>query len=168
MGDRRPKVLRSAIQRCGADAKVQRCRVHKIRNVTEHLPKDKAQQARWVITQSFKKLDAVRGKNKFRELARQLPAQRPDAAASVREGLDEVFTIMELGIICELARWLATTNVIESPNSVVPRVSCRVTNYKSADMALGCTAAGFLEAEKSFRKIRGFAQLQSLINGLRP
>jgi len=66
--------------------------------VTEHLPKDKAQQARWVITQSFKKLDAVRGKNKLRELARQLPAQRPDAAASVREGLDEVFTIMELGI----------------------------------------------------------------------
>jgi len=95
--------------------------------VTEHLPKDKAQQARWVITQSFK-LDAVRGKNKCRELARQLQAQRPDAAASVREGLDEMFTNTELGITCKLARCLATTKVIESPNSVVSRVSGRVTN----------------------------------------
>jgi putative transposase len=162
------KALRSAIeQRCGADAKVQRCRIHKIRNVTERLPKDKAQQVRWVMTQSFK-LDPVRGKSKLRELARQLQAQHPDAAASVREGLDEMFTITELGITGELARCLATTNVIESPNSVVRRVSRRVTNYKTADMALRWTAAGFLEAERSFRKLRGLAQLESLINGLRP
>ena len=162
------KALRSAIeQRCGTDAKVQRCRIHKIRNVTERLPKDKAQQVRWVMAQSFK-LDPVRGKNKLRELARQLQAQHPDAAASVREGLDEMFTITALGITGELARCLATTNVIESPNSVVRRVSRRVTNYKSADMALRWTAAGFLEAEKSFRKLRGFAQLKSLISGLRP
>jgi putative transposase len=162
------KALRSAIeQRCGADAKVQRCRIHKVRNVTERLPKDKAQQVRWVMTQSFK-LEPTKGKSKLRELARQLQAQHPDAAASVREGLDEMFTITELGITGELARCLATTNVIESPNSVVRRVSGRVTNYKSADMALRWTAAGFLEAEKSFRKLRGFAQLKSLINGLRP
>ena len=82
--------------------------------------------------------------------------------------LDEMFTITALGITGELARCLATTNVIESPNSVVRRVSRRVTNYKSADMALRWTAAGFLEAEKSFRKLRGFAQLKSLISGLRP
>ena len=59
----------------------QRCRIHKIRNVTERLPKDKAQQVRRVMTQSFK-LDAVRGKSKLRELARQLRAQHPDAGAS--------------------------------------------------------------------------------------
>ena len=110
----------------------------------------------------------LRARGKLRGLARQLKAQHPDAAASVREGLDEMFTITELGINGELARCLATTNVIESPNSVVRRVSRRVTNYKSADMALRWTAAGFLEAEKSFRKLRGFAQLKSLINGLRP
>ena len=162
------KALRSAIeQRCGDSARVQRCRIHKIRNVTERLPKDKAQQVRWVMVQSFK-LDPVRGKSKLKELARQLQAQHPDAAASVREGLDEMFTITELGITGELARCLATTNVIESPNSVVRRVTRRVTNYKDAQMALRWTAAGFLEAEKSFRKLRGFAQLKSLINGLRP
>ena len=162
------KALRSAIeQRCGDSARVQRCRIHKIRNVTERLPKDKAQQVRWVMTQSFK-LDPIRGKSKLKELARQLQAQHPDAAASVREGLEEMFTITELGITAELARCLATTNVIESPNSVVRRVTRRVTNYKDAQMALRWTAAGFLEAERSFRKLRGFAQLKSLINGLRP
>ena len=162
------KALRSAIeQRCGDAARVQRCRIHKIRNVTDRLPKDKARQVRWVMAQAFK-LDPAKGKSKLKELTRQLQAQHPDAAASVREGLDEMFTITELGITGELARCLATTNVIESPNSVVRRVSRRVTNDTDAQMALRWTAAGFLEAEKSFKKLRGFAQLKTLINGLRP
>ena len=74
----------------------------------------------------------------------------------------------ELGVTGALARCLASTNVIESPNSVVRRVSRRVTNYKDAQMALRWTAAGFLEAAKSFKKLRGFAQLITRINGLRP
>ncbi len=68
----------------------------------------------------------------------------------------------------QLARCLATTNVIESPNSVVRRVSGRVTNYKDAEMALRWTAASFIVAEKSFKKLRGHADLKILINGLRP
>lgn len=162
------KALRSGIEQlCGKDAKVQRCRIHKIRNVSERLPKDRAEQVRWLMKQAFK-LDAPRGKQRLRELAKDLKAQHPDAAASVLEGLDEMFTITELGITGELARCLATTNVIESPNSVVRRVSGRVTNYKDAEMALRWTAAGFLEAEKSFRKLRGHADLKILINSLRP
>lgn len=162
------KALRSGIEQlCGKDAKVQRCRIHKIRNVSERLPKDRAEQVRWLMKQAFK-LDAPRGKQRLKELAKDLKAQHPDAAASVLEGLDEMFTITDLGITGELARCLATTNVIESPNSAVRRVSGRVTNYKDAEMALRWTAAGFLEAEKSFRKLRGHAQLQTLIDGLRP
>ena len=94
--------------------------------------------------------------------------EQPDAAASVLEGLDEMFTITELGITGELARCLATTNVIESLNSVVRRVSGRVTNYKDAQMALRWTAASFIEAEKSFKKLRGHADLKILVNSLRP
>ena len=161
------KALRSGIeQMCGKDARVQRCRIHKIRNVSERLPKDRAEQVRWLMKQAFK-LDAPRGKQRLKELAKDLKAQHPDAAASVLEGLDEMFTITELGITGELARCLATTNVIESPNSVVRRVSGRVTNYKDAEMALRWTAAGFLEAEKSFKKVRGFAELTTLIDGIR-
>jgi transposase-like protein len=162
------KALRSGIEQlCGKDAQVQRCRIHKIRNVSERLPKDRAEQVRWLMKQAFK-LDAARGKQRLKELAKDLKGQHPDAAASVLEGLDEMFTITQLGITGELARCLATTNVIESPNSVVRRVSGRVTNYKDAEMALRWTAAGFLEAEKSFRKLRGYADLKLLINGLRP
>ena len=162
------KALRSGIEQlCGKDAKVQRCRIHKIRNVSERLPKDRAEQVRWLMKQAFK-LDAPKGRQRLKELANDLKAQHPDAAASALEGLDEMFTITDLGITGELARCLATTNVIESPNSVVRRVSGRVTNYKDAEMALRWTAAGFLEAEKSFRKLRGHADLKILINSLRP
>lgn len=162
------KALRSGIEQlCGKDAKVQRCRIHKIRNVAERLPKDRAEQVRWLMKQAFK-LDAAKGKHRLKELAKDLKAQHPDAAASILEGLDEMFTITELGITGELARCLATTNVIESPNSVVRRVSGRVTNYKDAEMALRWTAAGFLEAEKSFKKLRGHADLKILISRLRP
>jgi len=161
------KALRSGIEQlCGKDAKVQRCRIHKIRNVSERLPKERAEQVRWLMKQAFK-LDAAAGKLRLKELARSLKAQHPDAAASVLEGLDEMFTITDLGVTGELARCLATTNVIESPNSVVRRVSGRVTNYKDAEMALRWTAAGFLEAEKSFKKLRGYADLKILISSLR-
>ena len=118
------------------------------------------------MRQAFK-LDTTAGKLRLKELARSLKAQHPDAAASVLEGLDEMFTITELGITGELARCLATTNVIESPNSVVRRVSGRVTNYKDAEMGRRWTAAGFIEAEKSFKKLRGYADLRILINSLR-
>ena len=75
-------------------------------------------------------------------------------------------TIVGLNFLFDIT--LATTNVIESPNSAVRRVSGRVTNYKDAEMALRWTPAGFLEAEKSFKKLRGHADLKTLINGLRP
>lgn len=162
------KALRSAIdQLCGEAAHVQRCRIHKIRNVTERLPKAKAAQTRWVMTQALKG-DADAGIQKLKAHAKHLKAQHPDAAASLLEGLEELFTINRLGVTGELARCLATTNVIESPNSVVRRVSGRVTRYRNADMAMRWVAAGFLEAEKAFRRLRGLHSLPSLILAIRP
>lgn len=108
---------------------------------------------------------------RFLSLSKQLQAQHPDAAASVLEGLDEMFTINAQGVTGELARCLATTNIIiiiESSNSVVRRLSGRVTQYKDADMAMRWTSPGFLEAEKSFRRVRGHSQIKDLIKTLRP
>jgi len=162
------KALRSAIdQLCGEAAHVQRCRIHKIRNVTERLPKAKALQTRWVMAQALKG-DADVGIHKLKAHAKHLKAQHPDAAASLLEGLEELFTINRLGVTGELARCLATTNVIESPNSVVRRVSGRVTRYRDADMAMRWVTAGFLEAEKAFRRLRGHQSLPSLILAMRP
>jgi transposase-like protein len=127
------KALRAAIdQKCGDAAHVQRCRIHKIRNVTERLPKDKADQTRWVMVQALKG-DANAGVLKLQAQAKHLKAQYPDAAASLLEGLDELFTINRLNVTGGLARCLATTNIIESPNSAVlwpPSRICR----KSAGM----------------------------------
>ena len=125
-------------------------------------------ERRFQVQFGYLALSKTSTKQRLRELAKDLKAQHPDAAASVLEGMDEMFTITELGLTGELARCLATTNVIESPNSVVRRVSGRVTNYKDAEMALRWTAAGFIEAEKSFKKLRGYADLKILINSLRP
>jgi putative transposase len=162
------KALRSAIdQLCGEAAHVQRCRIHKIRNVTERLPKAKAAQTRWVMTRALKG-DADAGIHKLKAHARHLRAEHPDAAASLLEGLEELFTINRLGVTGELARCLATTNVIESPNSVVRRVSGRVTRYRNAEMAMRWVAAGFLEAEKAFRRLRGHQRLPALILAIRP
>jgi putative transposase len=79
-----------------------------------------------------------------------------------------MFTITDLGINGELACCLASTNVIESPNSVVRRVSSRVTNCKGAEMTLRWSAAGLVEAEKSFNKLCAHVELRILINSLRP
>ena len=162
------KALRSGIdQMCGTAAQVQRCRIHKIRNVTERLPKAKAAQTRWVMVQALKG-DADAGIVKLKSHAKHLKAQHPDVAASLLEGLEELFTINRLGVTGELARCLATTNIIESPNSQVRRVSGRVTNHRNADMAMRWAAAGFLEAEKAFRRLRGHASIPTLIRVLRP
>ncbi|OGA95178.1 MAG: hypothetical protein A3G27_08835 [Betaproteobacteria bacterium RIFCSPLOWO2_12_FULL_66_14] len=162
------KALRAGIEQfCGEAAHVQRCRIHKVRNVTERLPKAKAAQTRWVMTQALKgEPDA--GIQKLKVHAKHLKAQHPDAAASLLEGLEELFTINRLGVIGELARCLATTNVIESPNSVVRRVSARVTNYRDADMAMRWAAAGFLEAEKAFRRLRDHQHIAALMRAMRP
>ena len=162
------KALRASIdQKCGEAARVQRCRLHKIRNVTERLPKAKAAQVRWVMVQALKG-DAKAGIEKQKSQARHLKPQYPDAAASLLEGLEDMFTINRLGVTGELARCLATTNIIESPNSAVRRVSGRVTHYRDASMAMRRTAAGFLEAEKSFRRLRGYEQIPALISAMRP
>ena len=68
----------------------------------------------------------------------------------------------------ELARCLATTHVIESPNSVVRRVSRRVTHYRDVKMAMRWAAASFLEAEKVFRRLRGHKNIPALVHALRP
>jgi putative transposase len=161
------KALRAAIgQKCGNAAHIQRCRIHKLRNVTERLPRAKAAQTRWVMAQAFK-ADAAAGIKKLKAHAAHLKPQHPDAAASLLEGLDEMFTINALGVSGELARCLATTNIIESPNSSVRRVSGRVTHYRDAAMALRWVAAGFLEAEKSFKRLRGHDQIPALALAMR-
>jgi transposase-like protein len=153
------KALRSAIDEMfGTRAKVQRCRTHKLRNVLERLPKVEAAQTKAVMMAAYK-LEAKEGMAKLRKQAQWLQREHADAAASLLEGLEETFTVNVLGLPPSLKRCLCTTNIIENPNGIVRRTSRRVTRYRDANMVLRWTAAGFLEAQKSFRKIQGVKDL---------
>jgi len=153
------KALRSAIDEVfGERAKVQRCRTHKLRNVLEALPKDMRAQTKSVMNAAYK-LDAKRGMDKIRQQAKWLQAEHADAAASMLEGLEEVFTVNRLGLPPSLMRCLCTTNIIENPNGIVRTTTNRVKRWRDQDMALRWVAAGFLEAEKSFRRIDGVKDL---------
>jgi transposase-like protein len=151
--------LRSAIDEMfGQRAHVQRCRTHKLRNVLERLPKTEAAQTKAVMMAAYK-LAPKDGMAKMKKQAQWLEREHPDAAASLLEGLHETFTVNALGLPPTLMRCLCTTNIIENPNGIVRRTSRRVTRYRDANMALRWSAAGFLEAQKSFRKIQGIKDL---------
>ena len=160
------KALRSAIDEMfGERAKVQRCRTHKLRNVLERLPKTEAAQTKAVMMAAYK-LEPKQGIAKMNKQAEWLQRDHADAAASLREGLHETFTVNALGLPPSLTRCLCTTNIIENPNGIVRRTSRRVTRYRDADMALRWTATGFIEAQKSFRKIQGVKDLWILKTAL--
>ncbi|HEU4731319.1 MAG TPA: transposase [Kofleriaceae bacterium] len=111
--------------------------------------------------------DADKAKAQLERLARSLDEQHPSAAASLREGLDETLTVLRLRIGPTLRRSLATTNPIESTFSTVRRVSRRVTSWQSGTMVLRWALAGALEAEKTWRRLMGKADMPKLVSALR-
>lgn len=156
------KALRTAID-CvfGGDTPVQRCRNHKVRNVVGYLPKDQHEQARSTLKAAFK-LDAKEGMAQIEQYAAWLQRDHPGAAASLREGLEELFTINRLGLPSTLRRCLGTTNLIDNGHSAARDRMRRVKNWQSGAMALRWTAAAFDAASKGFRRIMGHEHLWML------
>jgi transposase-like protein len=153
------KAMRSAIaQVYGEQALVQRCRAHKLRNVTERLPEPERAQTKSVMHAAYK-LREREGMAKLRQHAKWLQGQHPDAAASLLEGLEETFTVNRLRLTPALTRCLSTTNIIENPNGAVRRVTSRVSRWRDADMVMRWMASAYLEAEKCFRRIQGYRDL---------
>lgn len=157
------KALRAAIDAVyGAEQPVQRCRLHKMRNVQGHLPENKARHATMVLRAAFRMEDHARAMGKIRDLAQELQEEWPGASGSLLEGLEELFTVNRLGLPASLRRSLATTNIIESPQGTVRRLTRHVDRWRDGSMALRWAAASFLEAEKTMRTIGGCAQLWML------
>jgi len=152
------KALRKAIDQVFGEQSVQRCRNHKIENVTGYLPEELKATARSAMKAAYR-LGADEGKAKLAKYAEWLEKKYPSAATSLLEGLEETFTINALGLPAMLCRCLGTTNVIENPNSCVRRLTNRVGRWRDGKMVLRWAAAGFLEAEKGFRKIMGYRDL---------
>ena len=156
------KALRKAIaQVYGAESPVQRCRNHKLRNVVGHLPKDQHDQARSTLRAAWK-LPLEEGQQRIETYASWLESDWPSAAASLREGLGELFTVNRLGLPKTLRKCLVTTNLIDSSHSGTRQKTRRVTRWKDGTMALRWAATAFVATERNFRKIAGYENLWML------
>jgi len=153
------KALRCAIDAVyGSKNPVQRCRNHKIRNVLGYLPEDQKDQAKCAMKAAFS-MEAKKGKQKLKQLAKWLEQEYPSAMSSLLEGLDEMFTINKLGLPKQLRRCLGSTNVIESPNSGIRSRTRRVKNWQDHGMVVRWVAASLLDMEQRFKRIMGYQQL---------
>ncbi|MBM3473401.1 MAG: IS256 family transposase, partial [Armatimonadetes bacterium] len=156
------KALRAAIDVVfGSKNPVQRCRNHKVENVTGHLPQELRDQVKTVMKAAYR-LPADEGIARLKQQASWLEREYPSAAASLLEGLDETFTVNRLSLSVSLRRCLATTNIVESPTSGVRLRTRRVTHWQNGEMVLRWAAAALLETENSFRKIMGYKDLWML------
>ena len=156
------KALRRTIDEVfGSCNPVQRCRRHKVRNVTEHLPRDLKAQVAASMRAAYR-LPCEEGLARMKKQAEWLEVECPSAAASLLEGLEETFTVNRLGLPGLLRRSLSATNIIENPNSVVRRATRRVSRWRNGKMVLRWAASAYLDAEKRFYRIMGYRDLWML------
>ncbi len=153
------KVIRSTF---GRQTPIQRCQVHKARNVIDRLPKPLHASVCKALRQAWELDDADKAERLLRNLARRLEHEAPGVAASILEGLDEILTVNRLGLPAQLRRSLACTNSIENVMGTVRRVCRNVKRWRNAAMALRWTAAGMLEAAKGFRRLKAHKQFPIL------
>ncbi len=157
------KALKKAIRNTfGKHTPIQRCQVHKARNILDRLPKGLHAPVRRALRQAWEMDDADKGETLLRNLARRLEREAPGVSGSILEGLDEILTVSRLGLPDDLRRSLACTNIIENMMGTIRRVSRNVKRWRNASMALRWTAAGMLEAKKGFRRINACKQLPVL------
>jgi len=161
------KALRKAIRKTfGEQSPVQRCQLHKRRNVKELLPKEYQRSADQRIKAAYGMKDYEPAKAQLEKTVEWLEGINPSAAASLREGLEETLTLHRLGIPGELRKSLSSTNLIESALSVASDVANKVKRWRAGDMRLRWIAAGLLAAEKQFRRLRGYKLMPKLIAAL--
>ena len=155
------KALSKAIRRTfGRNTPIQRCQVHKARNIAERLPKEAHATVRKALRQAWEMEDAARAEQLIRNLARRLDKEWPGIAATILEGLDEILCVVRLPK--DLRRSLACTNIIENMNGTIRQVTRNVKRWRDASMALRWTAAGMMEAKKGFRRLMAYKQLPTL------
>lgn len=161
------KALAAAVKRIwGAQAVVQRCQIHKRRNIEAHLPQKHHEELRRLLNAAWHETDYQRAKKQLLTTVRWLERLSPSAANSLREGLEETLTVVKLELPELLRQTLATTNPIESALSVTRTVTGRVTRWRDGDMRLRWCTAGLLRAEEKFRRIKGFRYLSQLARAL--
>jgi putative transposase len=162
------KALASAVKKVfGDNAVIQRCQVHKIHNVESHVATKHQPEVRRRMNEAYAQVHHADAKRLLLDTVTWLQTINPDAAASLKEGLEETVTVIRLGLEGELKRFFATTNAIESMFGRVREVTGRVKRYRDGDMRHRWCVTGLLRAEEGFRRIRGCNDMPKLINALK-
>jgi putative transposase len=156
------KALRKAVLDVLDHPVIQRCQLHKIRNVKDHLPQRLRVSVGRKMTDAYHAASALEAEAALLALAKELDRTHPGAAASLREGLEDTLTVLRLGVPPTLARTLRSTNTIESMISVCREHSANVKRWRDGQMALRWCAAGMVEAGKQFRRVNGHLYLPAL------
>lgn len=156
------KALRKAVLDVLDHPVIQRCQLHKVRNVKDHLPQRLRSTVGRRMTDAYHAGSALEAEAALLALAKELDRTHPGAAASLREGLDETLTVLRLNVAPTLARTLRSTNCIESMISVCRDHAGNVKRWRDGQMALRWCAAGMVEAGKQFRRVNGHLHLPSL------
>ena len=161
------KALHAAVRRhAGEAAFIQRCQVHKRRNVIEHLPDEHRQTGKRKLQNAYAMAEYADAKRALEKLHRELMDLNPSAARSLEEGMEETLTVHRLRVPEKLRRSLASTNVIESAFSIVETVCHNVKRWRPGDQIERWVGSGLLVAERQFRRVRGFREIPLLLASL--
>jgi len=160
------KALRRAVDDVFDHPVVQRCQLHKLRNVTDRLPAALASTIAKRMRRAYHHADALAAEADLEALARELDRSHPGAATSLREGLAETLTVIRLGVPPTLARTLRSTNSIESMIAICRDHAANVKRWHDGQMALRWIAAGMGEAANQFRRVNGYLHLPALRSAL--
>lgn len=161
------KALSAAVKKyAGESALIQRCQVHKRRNVLDHLREEEKPAIAKKLNAAYGLEDHAAAKLALTQLHRELMDLNPGAARSLAEGLEETLTVLRLRVPPQLRKSLASTNVIESAFSIVERVCRNVKRWHDGDQRERWVGSGLLLAEKQFRRVTGYKQIASLLKEL--
>ena len=156
------KALRRAVLDVFDAPVIQRCQLHKVRNVKDKLPQRLRPGVERRMREAYHAESALTAEAQLGALARELDKTHPSAAASLREGMDETLTVLALDVPPTLARTLRSTNAIESMISICRERSHNVKRWRDGQMALRWCAAGMTEASHQFRRVNGHLHLPQL------
>lgn len=161
------KAIRAAIRNYAGDAAfVQRCQVHKIRNVVEHVPEAGRAALKYRMRVAYGAAEAADSRNLLYKLHDELAQSNPSAAASLEEGLEECLTVAELRLPPKLRQTFSSTNCIESGFSIVEHICQQVKRWQGSDHRLRWVSSALLFAESRWNRISGYRHMPVLINAL--
>ena len=161
------KALTAAVKKhAGESAAIQRCQVHKRRNVLDHLTDEHKPSVAKKLNAAYALEDYAAAKQALDKLHRELMDLNPSAARSLGEGMEETLTVHKLHLPIQLRKTMASTNVIESAFSIVEQVCRNVKRWHDGDQRERWVGSGLLVAEKQFRRVQGYKQIPILIREL--